>query len=225
MKLNTLLQKKDMVHKKHHILPTNTPEHVYQHIIFFVQDTSFNWGISGSFGLSTCGWPLAVNCQTRSRRRYQVVDRYPVTVRILIDRHEASFVFLHRRPWTGRARYFHGLTQRVSNLVARPTACTHFCLSDRYLPWQSTHSSDQRYVCARSAACRLHEMWSSWILSSVFHSSRRCTQPLSKPGHLAFLGCSRVHWDAVTLSKFCRRQVLLWMLLKSYWRPQVLSDM
>lgn len=163
---------------------------------FLGEDVSFNSGIGGSFGLSTCGWPLAVDYQTRSKHRYRVVDRFPVSLRILIDRHVAALVFLpalHRRPWTRRARYFHRFTRLVSNLVARSMACTHFCLSDCYLPWRSTHSSDQRYVCTRSPAYCLHEMWSGWILSAVFHSSRRGTQPLSKPGHLAFLVCTRVH--------------------------------
>lgn len=163
---------------------------------FLAQDVSLNLGISGSLGLSPCGWPLAVDCQTRSKHRYQVVDRFPVTVRILIDRHVATLVCLpalHRRLWTGRARYFHRFTRLVSNLVARSVACAHFCLSDCYLPWLSTHSSDQRYVCTQSPAYCLHEMWSGWILSAVFHSSHRGTQPLSKPGQLAFLVCSRVH--------------------------------
>lgn len=172
--------------------------------LFAAEDISSKSSKSWSFGLLACGWPLARDCQTRSRHWYQVVDSFLVIKRILIDTEGTTSVLLpaiHRRRWTGRARYFHRLIQlewlKVSNTVARSAACTHCCLSDCYRPWRSTH---KKYACTRPSTHCPPEMLSGWIHLTAFHASHRGTQPLSKLGHLVYRVCSRVNDSAVSIS-------------------------
>lgn len=115
--LNTFLQKKDAFQCMKSITSylQTTQNMVYQCIIF-VSSRHFLqlWYKCKSWTLKSVGGLFAVDCQTRSMHWYQVVDRFLVIARNLIDREAAASAFLpplRRRRWTRRARYFHKCIQ------------------------------------------------------------------------------------------------------------------
>lgn len=174
---------------------------------FFLQNASFNPGVSGSFRHLTCGWPLVVDCQTWSKCRYHDVDisSYSKDFDWQTCSDISVFASTQKTVMNRKSQIFFQINSACVKSGGRVNGL-HPLLFVRFLSAMTIgtlHWSDQK-ICVHSASCLLSAWNVKWLDSFVcssFFSLRHAT-----PVKIRAPGLPRLKQNSL---KCCRSQLIL----------------